>query len=67
MNKPVEDAKQRTLFLVESIRVNFNMFKNVHFREKLILEKDGCDECFREKRVEWFLDEVLEKETYIKQ
>ena len=64
---PVESTKDdsmKKLFTNELLALGYNSVKNPYY-EKLKNEIDDRNEKFREDCVEWFLNQMLEKEIYM--
>ena len=53
------------LFINKPVGINYNMVKNSEY-ENLNLEKGGYIKYFGEDCVEWFINEMLEIESYMK-
>ena len=53
------------LFVNKPVGIGYNIVKNPHY-ENLTLEKDGYIKYFGEDCVEWFINEMLEIEGYMK-
>ena len=53
------------LFINKPVAIGYNIVKNPGY-ENLILEKDGYIKYFGEDCVEWFINEMLEIESYMK-
>ena len=60
-NKGVTDK----LFANKPVAIGYNIVKNPDY-ENLNLEKDGYMKYFGEESVEWFINEMLEIEDYMK-
>ena len=53
------------LFVSKPVAIGYNIVKNPDY-DKLNLEKDGYIKYFGEDCVEWFVNEMLEIESYMK-
>ena len=60
-NKGVTDK----LFINKPVAIGYNVVKNPDY-DNLNLEKDGYIKYFGEDCVEWFINEMLEIESYVK-
>ena len=73
MNIPINDndnendnnAVTDKLFINEPLAIGYNIVKNSEY-DNLNLEKDGYIKYFGEDCVEWFVNEMLEIESYMK-
>ena len=69
MNIPVIDNDNDNvtdkLFVNKPVAIGYNIFKRPEY-ENLNLEKDGYIKYFGEDCVEWFINEKLEIESYMK-
>ena len=69
MNIPIIDNDNDNvtdkLFVSKPVAIGFNIVKNPDY-ENLNLEKDGYITYFGEDCVEWFINEMLEMESYLK-
>ena len=67
MNIPINDNDNVTnkLFVNEPVPIGYIIVKNPDY-ENLNLEKDGYIKYFGEDCVEWFVNEMLEIERYMK-
>ena len=61
MNNGVTDK----LFINKPVAIGFDIVKNLEY-DNSTLEKDGYIKCFGEDCVEWFINEMLEIESYMK-
>ena len=53
------------MFVNKPVAIGYNIVKNSDY-DNLNLEKDGYIKCFVEDCVEWFINEMLEMESYMK-
>ena len=67
MNLPINDNDNVTdkLFVSKPVAIGYNIVKNPDY-DNLNLEKNGYTKCFGEDFVEWFINEMLEIESYMK-
>ena len=69
MNIPINDNDNDNikdkLFVNKPVAIGYNIVKNSYY-ENLNLEKDGYIKDFGEDCVEWFINEMLEIEGYMK-
>ena len=69
MNIPIVDNDSNhvtdRLFINKPVAIGYNVVKNPAY-ENLILEKDGYIKYFGEDCVDWFVNEMLEKDSYMK-
>ena len=67
MNIPINDNDNVTdkLFVNKPVAIGYNVVKNPDY-ENLDLENDGYIKNFGEDCVEWFKNEMLEIEGYMK-
>ena len=69
MKIPINDKDNNgvtdKLFVNKPVAIGYNIVKNPEY-DKLNLEKDGYIKYFDENCVEWFVNEMLEIESYMK-
>ena len=69
MNIPINDDDNDhvtdKLFVNKPIAIGYNIVKHPDY-DNLILEKDGYNKYFGEDCVEWFINEMMEIEAYMK-
>ena len=61
----VNDNVTEKLFVNKPVAIGYNLLKNPDY-ENLNLEKDGCIKFFGVDCFEWFVNEMLEIENYMK-
>ena len=64
-NDNVNNGVTDKLFINEPVAIGYNIVKKSDY-DNLNLEKDGCIKYFGEDCVEWFINEMLEIESYMK-
>ena len=67
MNLPINNNDNVTdkLFVNKPVAIGYNIVKNPDY-DNLSLEKDSCIKYFGDDCVEWFINEMLEIESYMK-
>ena len=65
-NVPVDDPQRKTLFMNKPVEVGYNIVKKPN-HENLKMEKHGSKKYLGENCVQWFVNAMLNIDTFMKQ